>query len=458
MNNLPDRPEEDWYSPLSAQKKEAAAPKRKKKRRSGVWRFVFWTLLAVCLITGTSLYFSDRTWQSGRERPALIMPTPHGEEPRDGDAEDGRDGGSLIPNWIQPEEDRPETDYPQDWRDFFDSYFLSGDEQIKEPRIPKLGESVNWQIELAPAGERELSLQEIYRSCAPSIVAIKSFKSGQPGYYWGTGIIMREDGLILTNAHLLEDCDSATVILSDNTSYEAKLVGCDSISDIAVLKIDARGLSPVVFGDSDALTVGERVAAIGNPLSEEFRATLTDGIVSAIDRGVSYNGRSLNLIQTNTAINEGNSGGALFNMFGQVVGVTNMKMMSSYSSVEGIGFAIPSATVRSMANALIRDGAVLGRTAVGITVGPVEDTAAEHYELPDGLYVSAVSEGSDAKAQGLREGDIITAVNGAPCLSTDDIVRVKDALSVGDSITFTVWRDGESFDVDVRLVDQNDVY
>jgi serine protease Do len=166
----------------------------------------------------------------------------------------------------------------------------------------------------------------------------------------------------------------------------------------------------------------------------------------------------MNLLQTNTAINEGNSGGALFNMFGQVIGVTNMKMMSSYSSIEGIGFAIPSTTVRSVVNSLILYGEVRGRPAVGVTVGAIPENASQQYDLPGGLYVTEVSKGSDAEAKGIVPGDIITAVNGEPARTTEDIVRVKNALYVGDSITFTIWRNGETFDVEVVLVDFNDVY
>ena len=142
-------------------------------------------------------------------------------------------------------------------------------------------------------------------------------------------MILSEDGLILTNTHVIDGCDTAKVELFDKTEYDARLVGADTISDIAVLKIDADGLTAASFGESKDLAVGDKVAAIGNPLGEAFRMTLTDGIISAIERGVSYKGRSMTLLQTNTAINEGNSGGALFNMYGQVIGITNMKMMSS---------------------------------------------------------------------------------------------------------------------------------
>ena len=312
-------------------------------------------------------------------------------------------------------------------------------------------------LSLAQPGEQELSLQELYAACADSIVGITAYPEDQNGYYWGTGVIAGENGLIITNAHVIEGCASAEVTLYNNESYEALLVGADAVSDLALLKIDCTGLPAASFADISSLSVGDPVAAIGNPLSEEFRSTLTNGIISAIDRGMNYNGHTMSLLQTNAAINQGNSGGALFNMYGQVIGVTNMKMMSSYSSIEGIGFAIPSSTIAAVADSLMQYGEVRGRTAIGITVGAIPENVTSHYDLPTGLYVSAVEEKSDAAAKGIQQGDIITAVNGSPASATSDILTVKNTLSVGDTITFTIWRDGETFDVDVTLVDENDL-
>ena len=303
-----------------------------------------------------------------------------------------------------------------------------------------------------------MSLKELYSDCAQSIVAIYGYIDGQSGYYWGTGVILSEDGLILTNTHVVSGCDSATVQLSDNTEYEAKLVGADELSDIAVLKIEASGLKAARFGESRDLAVGDKVAAIGNPLGETFRLTLTDGIISAIERGISYKGHSMTLLQTNTAINEGNSGGALFNMYGQVIGITNMKMMSSYSSIEGIGFAIPSATACSIANSLIKYGEVWGRPSIGITVGAIPKNVLEHYDLPQGLYVSAVQAGSDAEKEGIQPGDIITAVNYQPVTTTDEVNDIKNSLAVGDIMIFDIWRNGETMEIEVVLMDTNDVY
>ena len=462
MNNEYDRSGGSWYAPLEREETRPAVEESipEKRRASTGWRIFWGVTLVLGLIAGTSLFFSGRdalTAASGTKREGRKSGGDSGFSFVVPDLPDsfsdffGGDPGESS------DKDADET-MPDDWKDFFSGFYTT-DQNDKEPsRIPTVEKRPAWELELEPAGKKELSLQEMYRDCVKSIVSIKSFVDGETGYYWGSGIILSEDGLILTNAHLVEGCDSATVTLQDDTEYEAKLVGEDSKTDIAVLKIEARGLAAAAIGDSDALSIGDKVAAIGNPLGEEFRATLTDGIVSGIDRGMDYDGNYINLIQTNTAINEGSSGGALFNMYGQVVGVTNMKMVSYYSSIEGIGFAIPSSTVRTVVNALIKEGEVRGRPAIGVTVGAIPETAAEHYNLPDGLYVSMVTEGTDAEKKGIREGDIITAVNGEPVLTSDVILKIRDSLQVGDVITFTIWRDGESSDVEVIIGDMNDIY
>ena len=410
---------QDWYAPLE---EHTSLESEKKKRKPGKasWRIGGAILLVVLLIAASSLIFSGSNQRT--EAPYIS-------------------GDGM----------------PDDWNDYLDNYYQVTESKDAEIKLPRAELAPDFKVTLSNEHGKELSLQELYDQCSKSIVAIKGYQDGVDGYYWGSGIILSKDGLILTNTHVIENCDTASVTLFDNSSYDAALVGADSTSDIAVLRIEATGLTPASFGDSAELAIGDKVAAIGNPLGETFRMTLTDGIISAIDRGISYNGHSMTLLQTNTAINEGNSGGALFNMYGQVIGVTNMKMMSSYSSIEGIGFAIPSSTIAAVADSLMQYGEVRGRTAIGITVGAIPENVTSHYDLPTGLYVSAVEEKSDAAAKGIQQGDIITAVNGSPASATSDILTVKNTLSVGDTITFTIWRDGETFDVDVTLVDENDL-
>ena len=278
-------------------------------------------------------------------------------------------------------------------------------------------------------------------------------------YFWGSGFIVSADGYIVTNQHIISGTKQATVILTDGREFPAKLVGEDSRTDIAVLKIDAEGLPAVELGDSDALSVGDEVAAIGNPLGSNLSGTLTNGIISAIDRSISYNGSDLTLLQTNTALNEGNSGGPLFNMYGQVVGITNMKMSAAVTevSIEGIGFAIPTATVKTVADQLIATGKY-SRPGLGLTLGAVPAEAAEHYDLPDGLYVSDVAEGSSAREEGVQVGDIITHVNGTPVKTTQDVLAIRDTLAVGDTMTLTIYREGRTFQVTITLRELSQLY
>ena len=441
MSNWYATENDGWYAPLT--QNEPAAEKPVKKSRSWIKALIA-VLVVIGLITGSALIFPNKS-----AKPEIVKPSQK---------EDSND--SNFGQFIIPREDDDDT-MPDDYREFFENFYTAVDDSRTSINIEKTERPKGFECTIAPAGE-ELSLQELYRRCSKSIVAISGYMDGKSGYNWGTGVILSEDGLILTNTHVIADCDRATVTLPDDSVCEAKLVGADSISDIAVLKIEAKGLTPAVFGDSSVLEVGDSVAAIGNPLGEEFRLTLTRGIISAIERGISYKGHSMSLLQTDTAINEGNSGGPLLNMYGQVIGITNMKMMSSYSSIEGIGFAIPSATVVRIINVILKEGAVVGRTSIGITVGVIPDEAREKWpdKMPEegGLYISAVAEGSDALAKGVRPGDIILEVDGKVVHETAELSAMKDALSVGDTMHFKLLREGEIVELDIALVDTNDVY
>ncbi len=295
----------------------------------------------------------------------------------------------------------------------------------------------------------------------PSLRSCDKRDVDEESYYGAAGIILTSDGYIITNTHVSGGNQRGFYRHAlDNSQYEAKLVGADATSDISVLKIEAEGLTPAEFGNSDDLMVGDRVIAIGNPLGEELRGTMTDGIIFAINRDITYNGNSMTLLQTNAAINEGNSGGPLINLYGQVIGITNMKMMSSsiYSTVEGIGFAIPTGTIKPVVDSLINTGKVTGRPAIGITVGAIPDYASTYYDLPEGLYITKVSEGSDAEQKGILVGDILVAVNGIPVATTYEVSAIKDGLEVGGTLTLTIYRSGETFDVEIMLVETSDIY
>ena len=284
--------------------------------------------------------------------------------------------------------------------------------------------------------------------------------AGDGRYIWGSGIIMTADGYILTNAHVLESAVESTVTLWDDREYEARLVGADSASDLAVIKINAVGLPAAEFC-ADAVSVGEAVAAIGNPLGPELRGTMTDGIISALSREISYTNHPMTLIQTNVAINEGNSGGPLLNMYGQVVGMTSMKLVSAYarSSIDGIGFAIPVETMKSVADALIAEGRVSGRAALGVTVGPIPADAADYFGIPDGLYVSAVTPGSDAAEKGVVPGDIIVSVDGEHVSEIGELSAIISGKGPGGTVSLDIYRyGGEDVYLDVELMDSAELY
>lgn len=347
------------------------------------------------------------------------------------------------------------------WQAYLDEYYAPEEyeEEIILDKIPYEGD-YSMSLE-TNAGLSELSYQQIYEKCVPSTVYIMAVsKDGYRGSL-GSGVIMSSDGLILTNAHIIEGCTNVTVTLSDDREFSARLVGADAAGDICILKIDADGLIPAVFGSSDELSVGDEVAAIGNPLGENFKGTMTNGIVSSISRDVLYNGNYINVIQTNAAINAGSSGGCLVDIYGRVVGITNMKMNSSDYMVEGMAFAIPTATIKDTVDRLLSDAPAPtpkpSGPALGITCGGIPAGFAAEFELPDGVYVISVSDRSDAKAQGVKPGDIITAINGKAITENDDVTASKEGLNVGDSLTLTIWRDSKTFDVTIKLVDYSDI-
>ena len=303
--------------------------------------------------------------------------------------------------------------------------------------------------------EDALCLQDIYSSVIDSVVSISSMTSS--GTSSGTGIIMSQDGYVITNHHVITGALVISVLTNDNQEYEAALVGSDEMSDLAVLKIDARGLKAAEFGDSSKLRVGDSVVAIGDPLGVQLRGTMTNGIISAINRDLTVGDRTMTLIQTNAALNNGNSGGPLINCYGQVIGINTVKMSSYYTataSVEGLGFAIPISVAKPIIDELIENGYVAGRPAIGISGDSLPSYYRTYYRLPEGVYVTSVNEGSDAKAKGIREGDIVTAINGEKICSIDELNTVKNQYAAGDEVTLTIYRSGTYYEVTVTLVDQ----
>ena len=303
--------------------------------------------------------------------------------------------------------------------------------------------------------EDALCLQDIYSRVIDSVVSISSMTSS--GTSSGTGIIMSSNGYVITNHHVISGALVISVLTNDNREFEAALVGSDEMSDLAVLKIDARGLQAAEFGDSAKLRVGDSVVAIGDPLGVQLRGTMTNGIISAINRDITVGDRTMTLIQTNAALNNGNSGGPLINCYGQVIGINTVKMSSYYAataSVEGLGFAIPISVAKPIIDELIENGYVAGRPAIGISGDSLPTYYRAYYRLPDGVYVTSVNDGSDAKAKGIREGDIVTAINGKSISSIDDLNTIKNQYAAGDEVTLTIYRSGAYYEVTVTLVDQ----
>ncbi len=430
---LPDnQPVSQPVTDALAAKSAASAARPPRRWRKPGMKAVTITVCVLILIVASVYAFSDRS-NLGR-LPAASVPTAE-----------------------------PDNSYAEDFRQFFENYYSTsgaGSSQRSGSQMQRRAGDPDVTVELVSAAERpELSLGEIYDAGIRSIIGIKTGSAERIGYSWGSGIILTEDGYILTNQHIVEGAEIALVLLPDGRELESELVGEDIQTDLAVLKVNARGLTPVEFGDSAALHVGDRVAAIGNPLGTQFSGTLTDGIVSGFRQDVTINGRTMTLLQTNAAINEGSSGGPLYNMYGQVVGITNMKMVNFYSAtpIEGMGFAIPSTVIKTVADQLIAGGKISGRPMLGLSLGAIPAEAAEHYSLPEGLYVHSVFRGGDAMEKGIRAGDIVTHIDGKAVTSTSEVLEMRNALEVGDTMVLTVWRNGEELEIPVVLRDQNQI-
>ncbi len=276
----------------------------------------------------------------------------------------------------------------------------------------------------------------------------------------GSGFVISSNATssyIVTNYHVINNVQDIKAFFANGDSYDATLVGGEEDNDIAVLRIEVGNLQTVTLGDSDALNVGENVYAIGNPLGE-LTFTFTGGYVSAKDRSVTMSdGTVMNMLQTDTAINNGNSGGPLFNEYGQVIGIVSAKLSSSSSSeasVEGLGFAIPINDVRDMITSIIENGYVTGKPSMGILLDDVPQ-AAQQYGVPAGAEVLAILDGSGADNGGLQVGDIITAVNGTEVSGSSDLQSAVSEFSAGDTVTLSIYRNGETTTVDVTLDEEN---
>ncbi len=304
-----------------------------------------------------------------------------------------------------------------------------------------------------------LSTEEISAKVRPSVVGVVTYDVGASltATGMGSGIIMSEDGYILTNAHVVSGATGILVVLNNEEEFEAKLIGIDEKTDIAVIKIEADDLTKAEFGNSDELVVGERIVAIGNPTGLNLAGSTTQGIVSGLQRNITVNTGnsqiSMEVIQVDAAINPGNSGGALINKYGQVVGINSAKLSST--KIEGIGFAIPMNTAKPIIDDLISYGYVKGRVRLGITYYAISDTVGAMTGYTPGLLIQDIDENEDAYKQGLRVGDTITKIDNTNVRSAEDIKKALEGKVPGDTVKLSVIRKsvtGKTSDFTVSVV------
>ena len=339
---------------------------------------------------------------------------------------------------------------------------LSAELEPREPAVtePPVLEGINTRLEITASPQSlenvaetpgAISWQEVYEKVMPSVVSITCHDGRSTSS--GTGVIMDAGGYIITNAHVVEDALQITVLLTDKRELDAKCVGSDMLSDLAVLRVSATGLIPAEFGDSDRLRVGDEVVAIGDPLGVELRGTMTNGIISGINRDIKSGNRTLTLMQTTAALNTGNSGGPLVNCYGQVVGINTMKIgdYASESGVEGLGFAIPITSVQTVLEQLANQGYVAGRPDIGLTGTAISTFYQFYYRMPAGILITEVDPQSDAAAQGLVRGDILMTLSGKQVTSLDILEEIVYASSVGDALKATIYRDGREFAVTITI-------
>jgi len=335
----------------------------------------------------------------------------------------------------------------------------SQDADAKEDNKKTEGAKIVAQQVTNSKGNKALTTPEIVDKVGPAVVGITNksmtnyyggfFGSGGTSESSGSGVIISQNGYIVTNNHVVENAMEITVILNTNETYTAKVIGTDARTDLAVLKIDASELPYAVMGDSSELRVGETAIAIGNPLGQEFAGTTTQGIISGLNRSVTIDNTQLNLIQTDAAINPGNSGGALVDAYGYLIGINTAKISSS--SLEGLGFAIPIDEAKPIIKDLIDNGYVKGRPVIGVGGRAVTEEDAKAYNLKVGVYVSSMTPNSPAYMAGVKIGDIIVKCNGKKVASVEEINDIKNKFQPGDTLEIQIYRQGKYKNIQIIL-------
>ena len=311
------------------------------------------------------------------------------------------------------------------------------------------------------SADGKLSATSIYKAVSPSIVGVVQYRynySMSP-YGQGSGIILTEDGYILTNAHVIANADSVKVVLYNEEEYEAEVIGSDDQTDIAVLKIDAQNLTAAKLGDSDDIEIGETVYVLGNPGGLVLQSSFTEGIISGLNRVVAAqdSNYSMTLIQTSAAINPGNSGGALINEYAQVIGIASSKLVSE--EYESIGFAIPTRTAKAIVDDLIANGYVSGRAILGITGRSIDSTMARYYQIPMGVQIASITDESSFKWTEVQIGDIITKMDDTEITGMNDVYTFLAKHAPGDEVEVEIFRysttrnNDRTFTVKVKLIE-----
>lgn len=318
--------------------------------------------------------------------------------------------------------------------------------------------TINQQSGHAASGQIN-DVSDIAAKCGPSVVEITTESTAQGNVFFqqeytmqgaGSGVIMSEDGYIITNHHVIDGATNISVRTTDGKEYPAKLIGSDSPTDLAILKIEANDLLPATFGDSDALEVGDAAIAIGNPLGE-LGGTVTTGIISALDRQITVENETMTLLQTDAAINPGNSGGGLFDASGNLIGIVNAK--ESQAGIEGLGFAIPINGALDIINELIKNGSVTNRPALNLSL---YDYNGESYyqqseDLAPGCYIVQIVKGGAADQAGLKANDRILTFDGKAIKSSSEVKSILRKHKIGDVVSMTVDREGEELQVEITL-------
>ena len=403
MNQQPDQ--EYHYQP---QTEPPQKPKKEKKPRKPIWKGLVACLLVVALVAGGCLITA----------------------------------GCVNEYWEERNEDTVEM--------------LTEKIEDLESRI---GSASAGTVSPLPTDGSAMTPAQLYASCVDSVVAISttvqsaSIYGTQEGTSSGSGFILTEDGYIITNYHVVEDATAIDVIIHDGTEYAAELVGHDSTNDLAVLKVEATGLSAAVMGSSNSLNIGDMVVAIGNPLGE-LTSTQTVGYVSGINREVATDAiTTISMIQTDAAINPGNSGGPLFNRYGEVIGITTAKYSGttgSGASIEGIGFAIPIDDVEPLISDLIDYGYVTG-AYMAVTVQDMDQEAADMYGLPTGAYIVTVEKGGAADRAGIQAKDIVIGLDNYEVSNVTELTRTLRNYKAGDTATVKLIRSGKEMTLEITF-------